>query len=62
MNNNFKSPNHALKAGMFVGLLIKHGIVAAPGVDDDGDYTDAVYIEYHDQSLGDIEFEVKVLP
>jgi hypothetical protein len=59
---NFVDDNHALRAGMFVGLLIKHGIIAAPWTDDDGNYTDVVHVEYHDLSLGDIEFRVRVLP
>jgi len=61
-NNNFVDGNHALRAGMLCGLLIKHGLLAAPWVDADGNYTDVIHVEHHDLSLGDIEFRIKVLP
>lgn len=42
--SNFDSPDHALQAGMFLGVLARHGINAEPVMDDEGNYTSKVKI------------------
>lgn len=46
MSKHFADPNHALNAGMMWGLLMRQGLDALPEVDDDGDYTDVIKIEF----------------
>jgi len=59
MNGNFKDDNHALLAGMAIGVLMQAGMDAEPEIDNAGDYTDV--IQFTDQT-GEYIFRVKVLP
>ncbi len=54
----FESDVHALKTGMFAGLLMKHGIQVTVEVDGDGDYIDTLTV--WDAESG--PFFVKVVP
>lgn len=37
--SNFASPDHALAAGMVMGLGMRYGLMLKPVMDDTGDYT-----------------------
>lgn len=53
----FADANHALKTGMVLGVLLRNGIDALPGIDEDGDYTNVVEFSHED-----VQFRVQVLP
>lgn len=57
----FTDPNHALRAGMALGVLLKHGLDAEPGIDEAGNYTDVITFDYPWQE-GVMSFRVKVMP
>lgn len=57
MTENFVDPNHALRAGMLWGILMRSGLDALPEVDDLGNYTDIIEIAYEDRT-----YRVQVLP
>lgn len=41
----FVDDRHALYAGSIIGIAMREGVVAHPVVDDDGNYTDRIWIE-----------------
>ena len=58
---NFVNDDHALVTGMLLGLLLKSGIPAYPGMDEDGNYTSVIRIRLdigHAKPV-DVELEVK---
>lgn len=57
-NGSFLDQNHALRAGLAIGILLKSGLFAAPVIDDYGNYTNTIRIE--DDEWG--EFYLGVFP
>jgi len=62
MANNFIDFDHALKAGMIIGILMKAGISAYNGLDDDGEYTDVIYLRVNTGDPEPTEVALRVLP
>lgn len=54
--DGWADPNHALAAGMVLGVLMKHGVDAVPEMDGT-DYTNVVVVRYEGR-----EIRMRVLP
>ena len=59
---NFDGFDHALKAGMVIGALMKAGIMAYPDVDDEGNYLDTISMRIDMGDPQPVDVRIKVLP
>lgn len=60
---HFQDELHALKTGMFIGMLMKAGIPVDIDTDDEGNYRQPLRIRYtFPGDIEPIEFQVEVKP
>ena len=58
----FHDDNHVYATGVVLGHLLRHGVEALPGVDDNGNYTDTIQLKI-DMGMDEPSFvEIAVLP
>lgn len=58
----FRDEEHALKAGMLLGLLKAAGIPAFPQMDDEGNYTASIQLRFTLAKHEIMEIEIEVKP
>ena len=46
MTEHFVDDNHALYVGWVLGIALRMGVPARPVMDDDGNYTDRMVVEF----------------
>jgi hypothetical protein len=62
VTEHFQDDEHALKTGMFIGVMMKAGIPAAPVTDEDGNYTSRIQIRLAIGPHEPVNVEVEVMP
>jgi hypothetical protein len=60
---NFQDDDHALRAGMLIGGLMKAGIQAIPEIDGEGNYTPNITVLFPgDRFVDEVSVHIQVLP
>jgi hypothetical protein len=61
--SNFQDDDHALRTGMFLGSLMKAGIMVIPEIDDEQNYTPDITVVFPgDRNVDEFSVHVRVLP